>query len=658
MVKRFLWLALALCMGTPAFAQQYDVLIRNGRVVDGNGNPWVYADVGIVGDRIAFVGHAGPTVTAKRSLDAQGLIVAPGFIDMLGQSETNLLIDKSAFSKLSQGITTEITGEGESIAPQNGFTIAEARDSLEHYKLTVDWRTLDEYFQRLEKQGSGVNLATFVGATQVREVVLGKEDRAPAPHELEQMVEYVEDAMLDGALGLSTSLIYAPANYAKTDELIALAKAASKHGGVYASHIRNEGDTEMQALDEAFRIGREAGLPVEIWHFKVAGRENWGNMPKVIAAIEKARAEGLDVTADQYPYIASATSLGAVIPPKYHAGGVDQFVARLRDPATRAAIRKELESAPTGSLENMWRGTGGPQGILVVSVLSSALKKYEGKNIAQIAEMDHKDPMDALLDLVIADHDNVGAVYFEMNEDEVRLAMQQPWVAVDTDYGGINTVGPLSESKSHPRAWGTFPRILGKYVREERVLRLEDAIRKMTSLPAQRVQLDHRGMVRPDYFADLTIFDPETVRDVATFEDSNRPSAGIEYVLVNGVLSLEHGKLTGQLGGRPLRGPGYAARDAFPEGQAPRGKIQGVVTDEEGWPLPRTKVTLTRASGEVVGTSGTGKAGRYEIVSDAPCDPCTLKVERMGFEGTQREVKYNGANSLWFSFALRRLEAE
>jgi len=657
LVKRILWMVLALLVAAPAWAQQYDVLIRNGRVVDGSGNPWVYADVGIVGDRIAFVGRAGESVTAKRTLDAKGLIVAPGFIDMLGQSETTLLIDKQAVSKLTQGITTEITGEGESIAPQNDFTIAEAKDALEHYKLSVDWRTLDEYFQRLEKQGSGVNLATFVGATQVREVVLGKEDRAPTEHELAQMVEYVEDAMLDGALGVSTSLIYAPASYAKTDELIALAKTASKHGGIYATHIRNEGDTELQALDEAFRIGREASLPVQIWHLKVAGRENWGNMPKVLAAIEKARAEGLDVTADQYPYIASATSLGATIPPKYHEGGVDQFVARLRDPATRAAIRKELESAPSGSLENMWRGTGGPQGILVASVLSPALKKYEGKTIAQIAAMDRKDPLDALLDLVIADRDNVGAIYFEMNEDEVRLAMQQPWVSVDTDYGAVSTTGPLSESKSHPRAWGSFPRILGKYVREEHVLRLEEAIRKMTSLAAQQVKLDHRGMVRPDYFADLTLFNPETVRDVATFDDPNRPSQGIEYVFVNGVLSLEHGQVTGQLGGRPLRGPGYAAREYAPEGLAPRGKIAGVITDEEGWPLPRTKVTLSRASGEVVGTFETRKEGRYEIPSEAECDPCTLKAERAGFAPAEREVRYNGSNSLWFSFALRRVEA-
>lgn len=654
-MKRIVWLALALWAAVPAWAQQYDVLIRNGRVVDGSGNPWVYADVGIVGDRIAFVGHADPNVTAKRTIDAKGLMVAPGFIDMLGQSETNLLIDKQCFSKLSQGVTTEVTGEGKSIAPQNDFTIAESKDFLDHYKLTVDWRTLDEYFQRLERQGSGVNLATFVGATQVRAVVLGKEDRAPTPHELEQMVEYVEDAMLDGALGVSTSLIYAPANYARTEELIALAKAASKHQGIYASHIRNEGDTEMQALDEAFRICREANIPVEIWHFKVAGRQNWGKMRQVIARVEQARADGLDVTADQYPYIGAATSLGATIPPRYHAGGREEFIKRLQDPAVRKQIHDDLTGAG-GKIENLWRGAGGPEGVLVISVLNPALKKYEGKNVAQIAKDQNKDPFDALLDFVITDRDNTGAVYFLMSEDDVRLALQQPWVAVGTDFGGVNLEGPLSESKSHPRAWGSFPRILGKYVREERILRLEDAVRKFTSLAAQRVKLDHRGMVRPDYFADLTLFNPETVRDIATFDDPNRPSEGIEYVFVNGVLSVEHGKLTGQLGGRPLRGPGYGAREYAPEGLAPRGKIAGVITDEEGWPLPRAQVTLTRASGEVVGTLETRKEGRYEILSDAACDPCTIKAERMGFAAAEREVHYNGANSLWFSFALKRVE--
>ncbi len=539
-----------------AMAQQYDILIRNGKVVDGTGNPWFYADVGINGDRITLLGHAPADAAAKRVIDARGLVVAPGFIDMLEQSESYLLIDKQAFSKLTQGITSGITGEGGSIAPTNERLISEGHDFLQHFNLTVDWRDLEGYFRRLERQGAGINLGTYVGATQVRRYVLGSVDRAPTAEELARMEALVDEAMRQGAMGVSTSLIYAPAFYAKTDELIALARVAAKYGGIYASHIRNEGDREMEALDEAFRIGREAHIAVEIWHLKVSGRQNWGRMKAVIAAIEQARASGLDVTADQYPYTASATSLGATIPPKFHEGGSEVFVNRLKDRAIRAQIRQQLE-ANGNNMENMWRGTGGPQGILVTSVLDPAFKSYEGKTIAQIAQEEHKDPLDALMDVVIAGKDHVGAVYFTMNEDDVKYAMQQPFVSVGTDAGAVNITGPLSQSKTHPRAYGSFPRILGRYVREQHVLTLEQAIRKFTSLPAQRVGLLQRGILKPGFFADVTIFDPATVNDVATFEDPHRPSTGIEYVIVNGVVSLEHGKPTGQLGGRPLRGPGY-----------------------------------------------------------------------------------------------------
>src|SRR5215467_4404602 len=549
MIKRVAQLALLLSSAA-VFGQQYDILIRNGRVVDGAGNPWVYADIGITGDRISAFGRIPAHATAKRLIDAKGLIVAPGFIDMLEQSEWNLLIDKQALSKLTQGITSGITGEGGSIAPQNDETLADRRDFLEHYHLAADWRDLDGYFRRLDKQGSGINLGTYVGATQVRRYVIGSVDRAPTAEELARMQQLVEQAMQQGAMGVSTSLIYAPAAYAKTDELIALAKAASKYGGVYASHIRNEADHEMEALDEAFRIGREANISVEIWHLKVSGRQNWGKMPNVISAIEAARASGLDVTANQYPYPASGTSLGATIPPKYHEGGSDAFVNRLKDPQVRAAIRQELTGV-AGNAENMWRGTGGPQGILVSSVLDPALKHYEGKTIAQIAADEQKDPLDALIDLVAAGKDHVGAVYFTMSEDDVKFAMQQPFVSVGTDAGAVNFQGPLSESKVHPRAYGSFTRILGRYVRDQHLLTLEQAIRKFTSLPAQRMGLRERGLLRAGFFADITIFDPNRVNDVATFEDPHRPSAGIEYVIVNGVISLEHGKLTGQLGGRP-----------------------------------------------------------------------------------------------------------
>lgn len=577
MVKWAIWLLLLLSAWS-AFGQQYDVLIRGGRVVDGTGNPWIYADVGITGDRITLVGRAPANVTASRVIDAKGLVVAPGFIDMLEQSEWNLLIDKQAFSKLTQGITTGITGEGGSIAPQNDLTLADRRDFLQHYHLTVDWHDLDGYFRRLEKQGAGINLGTYVGATQVRKYVLGSVDRAPTAEELARMEELVDEAMRQGAMGVSTSLIYAPANYAKTDELIALARVASKYGGIYVTHIRNEGDQEIEALAEAFRIGRDANIPVEIWHLKASGRQNWGKMRDVIAAIEAARASGLDVTADQYPYIASGTSLGATIPPKYHEGGSQEFVQRLKNPEVRAAIRREL-AGRDGKIENMWRGTGGPQGILISSILDSTLKHYEGKTIAQIAAEEHKEPLDALLDMVIAGEDHVGAVYFTMNEDDVKYAIQQQFVSVGTDAGAVNIQGPLSESKTHPRAYGSFPRILGRYVREQHLLTLEQAIRKFTSLPAQRVGLRDRGVLRTGAFADITIFDSANVNDMATFEDPHRPSVGIEYVLVNGVISLDHGEVTGRLGGRPLRGLAtfkYSSSRSTPRLEVRSSSLRGV----------------------------------------------------------------------------------
>jgi dihydroorotase/N-acyl-D-amino-acid deacylase len=556
-------LILTIFFSASAFAQQYDVLIRGGRVVDGSGNPWIHADVGIRGDRIVFVGRAPAGATAQRTLDATGLVVAPGFIDMLGQSEVSLLIDPRAVSKVTQGITTEITGEGSSIAPLDDRLTREARklDRLDRLGIQVDWRTLEQYFARLEKQGAGINLGTFVGAAQVRRMVIGDEDRAPTREGLARMEALVDEAMRQGAMGVSSSLIYAPGNYAKTEELIALARVAAKHGGIYASHIRNESDGIMEALEEAFRIGREAGLPVEIWHLKTAGHKNWGRMGEVLAHIEQARVAGLDVTADQYPYIASSTTLSACIPPKYQTGGTQAYLARLRDPAQRAAMRQDILTMSGADFDNTWLGVKGPEGILIVSVPFPELKKYEGKNIAEIAAMQNKEPMEAMMDLVLAGEDRVGAVYFEMNEDDVRLALRHPLVAINNDSSAASPEGPLAESKTHPRAYGSFPRILGKYVRDEKLLPLEEAIRKFTSLPAQRMKLKGRGLLREGYFADVTIFDPVTVLDRATFEEPHQTSVGIEYVFVNGVLALDQGKVTGKLGGRPLRGPGHPIDD-------------------------------------------------------------------------------------------------
>ena len=652
-MKTRLLLIILVGVFTPtAFSQQYDTLIRNGKIVDGSGNPWFYGDIGIIGDRIAYIGHAATDVTPKRTIDATGLVVAPGFIDMLGQSETNLLIDKRAISKLTQGITTEITGEGESIAPFVKSDLVDQKDFLEHFHLTINWESLDQYFNRLAKQGSAINLGTYVGAGQVRKKVLGQVNRAPTPDELKDMEEFVGDAMLDGAMGISTALIYAPSNYAQTEELIALAKIASKYGGIYATHMRNEGDDEMKALDEAFRISQEANIPVEIFHLKVSGKQNWGKMQQVISKIAEARNNGIDVTADQYPYIASATSLGALIPPKYHEGGSEAFVARLKDPKTKEAIRQELEGGK--DYENMWRGVGGPDGVMFVSTIVPELKRYEGRTIADIARMQNKQPFDAICDLLIQSKDGIGAAYFSMQENDVRLAMQQPWVSVGTDYGAVAPDGLLGESKSHPRAYGSFTRILGKYVREEHVLRLEDAIRKFTSLPAQRVRLDHRGLLREDYFADITIFDPNKVLDVASFEAPNRPSVGIEYVFVNGTLALEHEKVTGQYGGRPLRGPAYQARAIAPEGLAPRGSVRGFISDTAGWPLPRTRILLTDASGKEIGTATSGREGKYEIPLERPCNNCALEASRVGFASQKRSLNYNGSNPLWFGFALER----
>ncbi|HEY4423619.1 MAG TPA: D-aminoacylase [Pyrinomonadaceae bacterium] len=534
---------------------QFDLLIKNGRIVDGSGRAAYVADLAIKGDRIVSIGKLSQA-TATRTVDAQGLVVAPGFIDMLGQSETYLLIDPRANSKVMMGVTTEITGEGESIAPINERQIKEQEDFLKRFSLTIDWRTLDEYFKRLEKQGSGVNLGTFVGATQVREYVIGYDDRPPTPQELEQMKKLVADAMRDGALGLSTSLQYVPARFAKTDELIELAKVAHQYGGIYATHQRSEANTIDASLDEVFEIAQKAQIPVEIWHLKTAYKKNWGAMPRVLARIKQARARGLDVTADIYPYIAGSTSLSACLPPWAQEGGVDKMLARLRDPQTRQRLKKEISEDQT-EWENIYLGSGGPSGVLIGSVVNRELDSLQGKRISKIAAEQKKDPLDALFDFILADHGQTGAIYFMMSEDDMRAAMQAPFVSFCTDSGSRATDGPLAGSKSHPRGWGGYPRILGRYVRDEKLLSLESAIHKMTGAPAARVGLRDRGLIKEGMFADITIFDPAKVIDKASFDSPNQYPVGIEYVLVNGIISVDKGQRTSALGGRVLRGSGF-----------------------------------------------------------------------------------------------------
>ena len=559
--------ALAVLLGAlvlaPPRAQSpaYDLILSGGRVVDGTGAPWVKADLAISGDRIAAIGDLREA-DARARVDVGGLVVAPGFIDMLGQSEDFVLVDGRAASKITQGVTTEITGEGRSIAPVNARMIADAKATWDHHGIVQDFTTLAGYFERLERRSRvAVNIGTFVGAGGVRDYVIGSRNRPATPDDLAAMERLVDQAMQEGALGLSTSLQYVPDRFATTEEIVALARVARRHGGIYITHQRSESNRIMESLDEVFRIAREADVPAEVWHLKTAYRANWGRMPEVLARFEAARAAGLDVTANQYPYTRASNGLHACLPLWVREGGTDAMIERLEDPALRERIRKEMDDPDPEGWENQWHGSGGGDGVMLSSVLSQDLKQYEGMTLTAIGKAMGTDPRDAVMDLVIADRANSSVVIAIMDEADVRTALAHPLVSIDTDSGARAEDGPLSGSKSHPRAWGTFPRILGKYVREERLLTLEEAIRKMTSRPAIRVGITDRGILRPGFFADITVFDPATIRDVATFEDPNRYSVGVTHVFVNGEAVVRDGAITDARPGRPLRGPGYKRCD-------------------------------------------------------------------------------------------------
>jgi N-acyl-D-amino-acid deacylase len=536
-------------------AQTFDLVITNGHIIDGTGSPWYSGDLGIRDGKIAAIGNL-TAAPRTRTIDAAGKVVAPGFIDLLGQSELSILVDPRLPSKIFQGITTEITGEGGSAAPLNDAIIQTDRPGYDRYHITPDWRTFRQYFARLEKQGMGINLASYVGATQVRRMVLGDDNKQPTPDQLEQMKALVREAMRDGAVGVSTALQYTPAPYAKTEELIALAAEGGKFGGIYSTHMRDESNSVLEAIDEALRIGREADVPVEIWHIKVAGKNNWGRMPEVVAKINAARAAGADVTADTYAYTAWFNSFSAFVPPWAHDGGAAKMVERLKDPATRERIRKDL-LAPSKDWDNEWQEIPGPDAIMIGVVENSKMLPLQGKRLSEIAKLWNKDPMNALFDFLIEDPD-AGVAVFGMSQPDVTLALQQPWVAIDNDSSGTSPEGILGQEHPHPRAYGTFPRILRKYVREDKALTLEDAIRKFSALPAQRLRLIDRGVLKAGMWADVVIFDPATVRDVATFDNPNQLSEGMDYVLVNGTLVIDKGKMTAALPGKVLRGPGYA----------------------------------------------------------------------------------------------------
>ena len=536
--------------------ESFDVLITNGRVVDGTGAPWYRADVGIIGDRIAAIGQLAGR-DARTRVDASNLVVSPGFIDMLGQSEFNVLVDPRAASKITQGITTEITGEGSSIAPLNDALVKSAQPQYDRFKVTLDFRTLDEYFARLERNRPSLNVGTFVGAGGLRAYVVGQTQRAATAEEIEQMKKLVAQAMEHGALGVSTSLQYVPGRFASTDEIVELAKVAKRYGGIYISHQRSESSQIMTSLDEVFTVAERANIPAEVWHLKTAYKANWGRMPEVLKRFDAARARGLDVTANMYPYDRASNGLDACLPLWVREGGLEQMLQRLKDPSLRDRIKRDMDDANAKDWENQWYGSGGGAGVMVSTVLDPSLRKWEGTNLVQIGKEMGKDPRDAAMDLVIADRGETSVIISIMREDDVKAALAHPMVAIGTDSGARAEDGPFSESKSHPRAWGSFPRILGKYVREDKLITLEEAIRRFTSRPAARVGIADRGLLKPGFKADITIFNPDTIIDRSTFEDPTHYSQGVEHVYVNGIAVVSGGKITDARPGESVRGPGY-----------------------------------------------------------------------------------------------------
>lgn len=533
----------------------YDFILSSARIVDGTGSPWFVGDIGVVDDRIASIGDLQQASAAKR-VNAAGLVAAPGFIDVQGQSEFDILVDNRAASKITQGVTTEITGEGTSIAPMNDLMRKDSEDAAKRFGVGLDWSSLADYFRHFERTKSAINLGTFVGAGGVRSFIMGSDDRPATLSELDQMRQVVGQAMKEGAFGLSTALQYVPGTFASTDEVVELAKVARQWGGVYFTHQRSEGDQIFQSLDEVFAIAERAKISSTIWHLKTAYRENWGKMPEVLRRIEAARARGIDVAASVYPYTRGSNSLIACFPSWISEGGTDKMIARLKDPAQRERAKTEIDE-PAVTWQNQWRGSGGPSGVLLIQVVNPELTKYEGMTLEEIGRQMNKDPKDAAMDIAIADRGESSVVISIMDEADVRLAVSNPLVTFGSDSGAQAEDGPLSKTKAHPRAFGTFPRILAEYVREEHAMRMEEAVRKMTSLAASRVGLMDRGILRPGMAADITVFDPGTAKDVATYGDSLRYSLGIKFVFVNGRPVVWEGAITPERPGRALRGPGY-----------------------------------------------------------------------------------------------------
>lgn len=551
-------LAAAVTMVPGAFAQQYDVLIRGGRVIDGSGNPWIRADVGIRAGHVVRIGRL-EDAQAFRVINASGKVVTPGFIDMHTHSEYHLLYDGNAQSKIRQGVTTEVVGEGISPGPIEGPTIEPTKERLRRLKIDLTWNTLDGYFERLKKTGSSVNVASYVSEGQVRDDVLGYANRAPNPDEMGRMRKLVASTMEEGAFGLVASL-EPTGGYAKTDEVIEMAKVVARYGGIYATHMRGEGDTVLDSIREAIEIGEKAGVPVEIFHLKVAGSNNWGRMPELVALIESARARGVDINANQYPYIAAYHPTLPLLPPWAMEGGVDKTMERLKDPQLRARMKREILEGLPGWTSNYVRLSGGWKRIVIGATSTAKNAGLPGKTLEDNGKLRGQDPSDAFFDLLLEEHGQVTCMPFMMDEKDVQTLLRAPWVDIASDGPSLATEGLLGEGHPHPRAFGTFPRILGHYVREQKVLTLEDGVRRMTSLSAQRLGLKDRGLLREGFWADIAVFDPDRVSDKATFEKPKQYPEGIDYVLVNGRVVIDQGKHTGARPGMMLRGPGYRAK--------------------------------------------------------------------------------------------------
>ena len=531
----------------------FDVLIKGGMVYDGTGQPPRRADVGIRGDRIVAIGNLH-RASAKSVIDATGLAVTPGFINMLSHSEVSLIADGRSMGELKQGVTTQIFGEG-SMGPLTDEMKKRRMDQQGDIRYEIAWTTLAEYLTYLEKRGVSQNFASFIGAPTIREYVIGLEDKPPTPGQLDKMRELVRREMEAGALGVTTALIYPPATFAKTDELIELAKVAAKYRGKYIAHIRSEANQLTEAVEETIRISREAGLPAEIYHLKASGQANWPKLDQVIAMIEDARRQGLKITADMYTYTAGATGLNSCMPPWVYDGGAEAAYKRLQDPETRKKIADAIRT-PSNDWENLYMLAGSPDQILLVGFKSDALKAQTGKTLAEVARLRGKDPTETIMDLILEDRSRIGTVYFMMDEQNVRKQIRQPWVSFGSDAASMAPEGVFLKSSTHPRAYGNFARLLGKYVREEKVIPLAEAVHRLSGLPATNLGLDHRGFIKEGMFADVVVFDPQTIADRATFEQPHQYSIGVRHVFVNGVQVLKDGEHTGGKPGRALWGPG------------------------------------------------------------------------------------------------------